>query len=284
MFNKGETMKHIALIISTFLLLVSCSESGDVRNTGEPETFMDSVSYSIGLQIGNNIMRDSVDMQPEFLFRGVQDAMESSDSKLFDDSTAQVVRNQFNEFMQQKMAQKRQQEQQRRQQQAEKNQSLGKDFLEEHKNEPGVTVTESGLQYKVLEEGSGEQPTEEEVVEMHVVGKLPDGTVFDDTHEQGKPVPIPITQLVPGWKEAMLKMKTGSTWEIVLPPEIAFGEQGIEDVIPPNTVVILEVELIDVLNQQEFQQKMQEMGPPPGQQGQGQGQMPPPGQMPPGRN
>lgn len=118
-------------------------------------------------------------------------------------------------------------------------------FLEEYSKEQGVIVTESGLMYKVLKEGNGQIPTKDDVVEVHYTGKFINGEVFDSSVERGEPTSFGVTQVIPGWTEALLNMPVGSEWEVVLPPELGYGDRDL-GVIPPNSVLVFTIELLSI--------------------------------------
>jgi len=130
---------------------------------------------------------------------------------------------------------------------AEVNQKAGEQFLAENAKRPEVKVTASGLQYEVLTEGTGAQPTKDDQVEVHYTGKLIDGTVFDSSVERGVPATFGVTQVIAGWVEALQMMKAGSKWRLYIPSHIAYGAQGAGNVIGPNATLIFDVELLKVI-------------------------------------
>jgi len=127
-----------------------------------------------------------------------------------------------------------------------KRQELAKQFMEANAAREGVTTTESGLQYEVLETGSGDKPSAQSTVVTHYHGTLIDGTVFDSSVERGEPAEFGVTQVIPAWTEALLSMSVGDKWRIACPPVLAYGEQGAGDSIPPNTALIFEIHLIAI--------------------------------------
>lgn len=130
---------------------------------------------------------------------------------------------------------------------AEVNEAAGKQFLEENGKRAEVKTTASGLQYEVLQDGDGEQPTAQDQVEVHYTGKLIDGTVFDSSVERGVPATFGVTQVIPGWVEALQLMKAGSKWRLFIPSQLAYGPQGAGGVIGPNSTLIFDVELLKVI-------------------------------------
>jgi len=127
-----------------------------------------------------------------------------------------------------------------------KREDLAKQFLEANAAREGVTTTDSGLQYEVLEAGSGAKPTAQSTVLTHYHGTLIDGTVFDSSVERGEPAEFGVTQVIPAWTEALLMMSVGDKWRIACPPVLAYGAQGAGDSIPPNTALVFEIHLIEI--------------------------------------
>ncbi len=129
-----------------------------------------------------------------------------------------------------------------------KRQALTRQFMEANAARDGVTTTDSGLQYEVLESGSGAKPTTQSTVVTHYHGTLVDGTVFDSSVDRGEPAEFGVSQVIPAWTEALLLMSTGDKWRIACPPNLAYGEQGAGESIPPNTALVFEIHLIDIKN------------------------------------
>jgi len=130
-----------------------------------------------------------------------------------------------------------------------KNKVTGAAFLKENKNKPGVVTLKDGLQYKVITEGKGVNPTENDIVTVHYSGKLIDGTEFDSSYKRGEPTSFPVSGVIPGWTEALKLMKVGSTWELYIPASLAYGERGAPPAIGPNETLIFTVNLIDAKKQ-----------------------------------
>lgn len=129
---------------------------------------------------------------------------------------------------------------------AVKNELAGEAFLSANKNKPGVVTLPDGLQYKVIVDGSGPQPTENDVVTVNYAGRLINGTEFDSSYKRGQPASFPVNAVIPGWIEALKLMKVGSTWELYIPATLAYGEQGVPPVIGPNETLIFKVELLGI--------------------------------------
>jgi len=129
----------------------------------------------------------------------------------------------------------------------EKNKKEGEAFLDENKKKDGVQVTASGLQYKVIQMGNGEKPTETSTVKVHYKGTLIDGKEFDSSYKRNQPAEFPLNQVIKGWTEGLQLMPVGSKFEFYIPYNLAYGEEGREPVIPPASVLIFEVELLDIV-------------------------------------
>lgn len=200
---------------------------------------IDSISYLIGYNIGENIKAQGIDdLKPEILASAIADVMKDNPSPL-DMTAGQMVIERY-------MMEKQNQEMKKRESKGVENLAKGEKFLEENKTKPGVITTESGLQYEILTEGNGESPKETDIVETHYTGTLIDGKVFDSSVQRGQPVRFPVNGVIPGWTEALLLMKPGAKWKLYLPSRLAYGERGAGNDIGPNEVLIFEVELLSV--------------------------------------
>lgn len=134
----------------------------------------------------------------------------------------------------------------KQQEAAEENKKKGSEYLEKNKSAEGVKVTASGLQYKVEKEGDGKTPVKTDTVKAHYKGTLVDGTQFDSSYDRGQPAEFPVQGVIPGWSEALQMMKVGSKYKLFVPPELAYGASG-RPGIPANSVLVFEVELIDIV-------------------------------------
>ena len=190
--------------------------------------------YSMGVLFANNIKTQGADsMDIDAMVAGIKDVFESKTLKIEQQQCMTVVQ----QYMQQASEKKN-----------FKAKDLGKAFLESNKKNEGVIVTSSGLQYKVLTQGSGKMPTPNSNVTVHYTGKLIDGSIFDSSVQRGKPADFGVTQVIRGWTEALQLMKEGDKWILYIPYELAYGERGAGGSIPPYSTLIFEVELIKVNN------------------------------------
>lgn len=201
---------------------------------------LDKISYALGLSMGNNFMASGIqEINVEDFADGVAAVFYGSQPKMTYDEAKEVIRQYFTavEARQKEEAAKL----------AEINEKAGKDFLEENGKRVEVKTLPSGLQYEVLKEGDGAQPTASDQVEVHYTGKLIDGTVFDSSEERGTPATFGVTQVIPGWVEALQLMKAGSRWRLFIPSQLAYGPNGAGGVIGPNATLIFDVELLKVI-------------------------------------
>jgi len=194
----------------------------------------DKVSYIIGMDIGNNLKKQSIDVDPNILVKGVKDALSGAKPLL----TEQEIQETMTAF-QKEMAAKQEQV-------AKKNKAEGEAFLGENKKKEGVKTLPSGLQYKVIKAGTGKKPKSNETVTVHYRGTLIDGTEFDSSYKRGQPVSFPVSGVIPGWTEALQLMEEGAKWQLFIPSNIAYGERGAGGVIGPNATLIFEVELVSI--------------------------------------
>jgi FKBP-type peptidyl-prolyl cis-trans isomerase FklB len=218
-------------VFSIFTTAGMLSAAGADTFTNE----LDKVSYAIGLNFGGNWKRQEVEVNYEYLVRGLKDSAGDGEKLMTDEE----IRDTLNKYQQTLIA--RQQE--KRRELAEKNKKMGDEFLAENKSKPGVVTTASGLQYKVIAAGEGDSPKAEDTVTVNYRGTLIDGTEFD---KSASPVPVRVNGVFPGWSEALQLMKPGAKWELVVPPNLAFGEGGNPPRVGPNAALKLEVELVSI--------------------------------------
>jgi len=198
----------------------------------------DKVSYIIGLDIGNNLKRQGADIDPDTLLKGLKDAL-SGNKPLLSENEIREVTTAFRQEMATKQAEEKKKL-------AEKNKKEGEAFLDENKKKEGVKTLPSGLQYKVITEGSGRSPKESDTVTVNYKGTFVDGTEFDSSYKRGEPATFPVNGVIKGWTEALPLMKEGAKWQLFIPSDLAYGEAGAGNVIGPNTILIFEVELISI--------------------------------------
>ena len=193
------------------------------------------VSYAIGMTIGRNFKQQGIDIDDALFLRGVKDSQSGGDTLL----TAQEMQTTLREFQQEMQVKQAK----LREEMARTNKLAGEAFLATNKNSPGVVTLPDGLQYKVLTTGTGAKPTIDSTVTVNYRGTLLDGTEFDSSTKAGHPLEIQASRVMTGWTEALTNMTIGSKWQLFIPQELAYGEQGRRG-IPPNSALIFEVELL----------------------------------------
>jgi FKBP-type peptidyl-prolyl cis-trans isomerase len=209
-------------------------EEADLQTPPPPS--MEDISYALGFTMAADMVQRDIGIDKEQLMEGFAAGFGQQSPRLSQEQMAMSM------FSFQMMMQQEQMAQQM--QAAQENLAIGLAFLEANAQEEGVTTTDSGLQYKVLAQGDGPTPTAEDTVSAHYTGKLIDGTVFDSSRERG-PASFPVGKVIAGWTQALQMMKVGDKWELVIPADLAYGEEG-RPGIPPNAVLLFEVELLGI--------------------------------------
>ncbi|MDA8434114.1 MAG: FKBP-type peptidyl-prolyl cis-trans isomerase [Nitrospiraceae bacterium] len=198
----------------------------------------DKLSYSIGLDVGNALKRQGVDVNMDVMMRGVKDAVSGGKKLLTDEE----VRDTMTEFSKELAAKKAEETKKI----GEENKKAGETFLAENTKKEGVKTLPNGLQYKIITEGKGESPKASDTVTVNYKGTFIDGKEFDSSYKRGKPATFAVKGVIPGWTEALQMMKVGSKWELFIPPALAYGERGAGGVIGPEQTLIFEVELLSI--------------------------------------
>ena len=228
-------MKLQVIIALSLVLLVSQVSAEEKLILKDQK---DKVSYSIGTNIGNNFKKQSVDINPDALVQGIKDAL-SGEKALMTEQEMNETMKAFQQEMMTKQAELAKIV-------GEKNKTEGDIFLAENKKKKGVITLPSGLQYKVINEGSGAIPKLTDKVTVHYRGTLIDGTEFDSSYRRGQTATFPVNGIIAGWKEALQLMKAGSKWQLFIPPTLAYGERGAGRTIGPNATLIFDIELLSI--------------------------------------
>jgi FKBP-type peptidyl-prolyl cis-trans isomerase len=235
-------MKNRVVNLATIVIVIlgmSCQQSGTVKNV-KLETNLDSVGYAIGILVGSNNQQQIAnapggeEINLEALSAAFRSSIMGEETAMTKEEADVMVREFFERAGENE---------------AQKNLEEGNAFLEQNKQREGIEVTESGLQYEVLKEGTGAKPTASDRVKVHYHGTLIDGTVFDSSVERGEPATFGVSQVIPGWTEALQLMQEGAKWKIYLPSLIAYGERGAGQNIGPNTTLIFEVEVLEIVKE-----------------------------------
>ncbi len=203
-------------------------------NAATLDTDKQQLSYIFGIQVGQNMMQEGVELDMDAFSAGVADMFAGKQPQL-DQATAEKVIGAFQQKKAKEMADE-----------MNKKQAQAKAYLEENGKKEGVVTTASGLQYKILEQGDGATPTAKDKVIAHYKGTLLDGTVFDSSYDRGEPATFPVTGVIQGWQEALQMMKEGAKWQIVVPANLAYGPRGAGQLIGPNETLIFDIELIAI--------------------------------------
>lgn len=197
----------------------------------------EKLSYALGQSIGKSFKAQGVEADPDVLLRGIRDACGGTSVMTDDEIRATLMA--FQQEMGARQAE-------RAKVMGEKNKTEGEAFLEANKAKEGVKVTASGLQYKVIKAGDGKTPAASDSVTVHYRGTLLDGTEFDSSHKRGQPAQFQVGGVIKGWSEALQLMPAGSTWQLVIPAPLAYGDRGAGPLIGPHAVLVFEVELISI--------------------------------------
>jgi FKBP-type peptidyl-prolyl cis-trans isomerase len=193
----------------------------------------DRASYAIGLNVGFNMKRQNVDINSDAFITGFKDAITPGKQPALNEQQVRETMMAFQKDMEQKQTEV-----------GQKNAADAQKFLSDNKGKDGVKSTASGLQYKVMKEGNGAQPKPSDTVTVNYRGTLTDGTEFDSSYKRGQPATFPVGGVIKGWTEALQLMKVGSKYQLFIPPDLAYGPNG-QRGIPPNSLLIFEVELMD---------------------------------------
>ncbi|MFC4261146.1 FKBP-type peptidyl-prolyl cis-trans isomerase [Marinobacter lacisalsi] len=207
------------------------------------ESLNDRYSYAYGADLAKKFKAEGVELNVEIMASAMQDVFGDGEKKMSDGEIAATI----DVYMQ--LHQKKKEAENAAI--GEKNRKEGENFLSENASKDGVVVTESGLQYRVITEGDGGYtPTADDIVTVHYRGKFIDGSEFDSTYERSEPYSVKAKKLIEGWGEALQLMSEGSKWELYIPADLAYGEEGSEPYIGPNATLIFEVELLDIEKEQ----------------------------------
>ena len=228
-------MKLKLAVILAVLLLASQVGAQEKSAFKSPK---EKLSYSIGVDIGNTLKRQQIEVDPAIVGQGVKDVLSGGKLVLSEEQIKETMMS-FQKEMVAKQAE-------RMKQAGDKNKKEGEDFLATNKKKEGVITLPDGLQYKVMKEGTGKSPKATDTVNVHYRGTLVDGTEFDSSLKRGEPASFQVNQVIPGWTEALQKMKVGAKWQLFIPGSLAYGERGAGNSIGPNAVLIFDVELIGI--------------------------------------
>jgi len=230
-------MKNLWYVSVLFLtLLVALPTLGMAAD--KPASLEERVSYGIGMNIARDFEKQEIKVNPELLAQGIKDVQAGGATLMSDDEVKATIA-ELQEMLKSK-------QEAMMKEMGEANKKAGAEFLAANAKKEGVQTTASGLQYKVIEAGTGKTPAETDKVKVHYTGTLVDGTEFDSSIKRGQPATFPVNGVIKGWTEALQLMKEGAKYQLFIPAELAYGERGAGPVIGPNSTLIFDVELIAV--------------------------------------
>src|SRR5712664_3332844 len=201
-------------------------------------TQKDKVSYALGMNLGTNLHKETVEVDPAIVLRGLKDALAAGKMLMTDDEARAALM--------QLQAEVRNKQQEKMKVAGEMNKKEGAEFLEANKTKEGVVTLPSGLQYKILTEGTGPKPAASDTVVCNYRGTLISGTEFDSSYKRGQPASFPVNGVIKGWTEALQLMPVGSKWQLFVPAELGYGDRGAGGEIGPGATLIFEVELLSI--------------------------------------
>jgi FKBP-type peptidyl-prolyl cis-trans isomerase FklB len=241
----------LALLLSSALVSYaedakpSASPSASSPATSAFKEDKDKVSYSLGVDIGKTLQRLQLDLNQDALSQGITDVLGNKPMAMSDADLQQTL-----QAFQQKMMAKQQEAMSKKQEEmkgvAEKNKAAGKKFLDDNAKKPEVKSTASGLQYRVVKAGKGDLPKDADVVETNYRGTTIDGKEFDSSAKHGSSFSFPVNGVIKGWSEALKMMPVGSKWELFIPADLAYGDEGYGEDIPPGSTLVFDVELLSI--------------------------------------
>jgi FKBP-type peptidyl-prolyl cis-trans isomerase len=234
MNRKVSDVLKRTMLLGIGLLLISVTVSAEEPLKLTNPT--DMINYSIGVEVIRNFRKQGTELNIDLVIRGINDAY-SNEKLLLTDKEIRKAMNSFQAELRRKQAQNTKIA-------AEENKKAGSAFMAENKKQEGVVTLPSGVQYTIIKQGNGRKPVNADTIEVNYQGTLIDGTEFDST-EPGQPATLKLSQLIAGWKEALKLMPVGSRWQIVVPPQLAYGQRGAGS-IGPNATLLFEVELVAI--------------------------------------
>lgn len=232
-------MKKTLLAMAMAGVVAGCSTPPEAPDQPKLDSVEQKVSYGMGLVLGERMSKDLPDLQMDQFLQGIQHG-NSGDEKV-----KRLSRDEIKEALMTYQKQVQEKQQSQMEELAQKNKEAGEAFLAENAKKEGVKTTDSGLQYKVIEEGTGEKPAADDTVKVHYTGELLSGKVFDSSRERGEPVTFTLNQVIPGWTEGLQLMSKGARYKLYIPAELAYGPGG-NRAIGPNETLIFDVELLDI--------------------------------------
>jgi len=228
-------MKHIFYVVITVVLFCTgfsgCKSGKSGANPSEGAIGKEA-SYALGMNFGSSLKEGNIYPDWDEFLQGMKDFLYDNNPRYTMEQASQIFYEAYNANIEK---------------QNTANKQEGIDFLEKNKQKPGIITTESGLQYEVLTPGYGPQPTAQDMVQVHYKGTLINGTEFDSSYSRGQPIEFPLNGVIPGWTEGLQLMNVGSKFRLFIPSDLGYGQEGAGSHIPPNSTLIFEVELLDII-------------------------------------
>jgi FKBP-type peptidyl-prolyl cis-trans isomerase len=235
-------MRHIYRIVVTIAVLLcilaACKAGIGGKTRGDPpaaETFDKDSSYSLGMVMGSSLVIDGIYPNIDEFARGIRDTLYGSKTRFTAEESHEILNDAFNLLAERREAHIR---------------DVENEFLAENSKKPGINITQSGLQYEVIREGTGAKPTIDDSVLVHYEGTFTNGIVFDSSYSRGEPIELPLFGVISGWTEALQLMGVGSIYRLIVPSNLAYGPQGWQQ-IPPYSTLLFEIELLDIIQEKE---------------------------------
>ena len=228
-------MKYIAFILCLIIPVIAANARA-IREEANLAEEKSRTSYAFGMMVGSDLKQTGLEMDLDSFFEGLRASMEHGETRLNMDEALEIVQNAFEIAMMR---------------QAVELQNKEMEFLQFNAGRPDIIVTESGLQYLILDEGDGPKPSPGDIVRVHYEGALTDGTIFDSSYHQAFPEEILLDMVIPGWAEGILLMNVGSRFRIYIPSFMAYGERGAGQIIPPFSTLVFTIELLGIVNTEE---------------------------------
>jgi FKBP-type peptidyl-prolyl cis-trans isomerase FklB len=235
-------VQWIAAVSLGLVLVLPLAGAGGPQQAEPLKTEKDQRSYALGMDLGNQLRKLSVDVDPAVFANGLGDALTGRKTLLTDDEVKAVIARLQADLKARQIQASAAADSKR----AGENEKAGAAFMTENKMKEGVVTLPSGLQYTVLTAGTGKKPGPADTVVCHYRGTLLDGTEFDSSYSRNQPATFPVKGVIPGWTEALQLMPVGSKWQLVIPPALAYGERGAGDKIGPNATLVFEIELLSI--------------------------------------
>lgn len=233
-------MNRILRNLATILAVTAAAAAAPAVAQTKLETDKQKVSYMVGMDVARSLTPYKDDVDPAVVAEAIRELLSGAEPRM-SDAEAEQIRRDF-------IARIQSRQQAEQEAAASRNLAEGQAFLRENRGRPGVKTTPTGLQYQVIEEGSGPRPGATSTVKVHYQGTLLDGTVFDSSIQRGEPAQFALSQVIPGWTEGLQLMTVGSKYRFWVPASLAYGERGTPGPIGPNQTLVFEVELIEIVN------------------------------------